>query len=174
MLPPQPPALSNGDFDPSQPLEDEDAEMQEEEQEGPNVQLSSVEINILVYLVGSRPPKVEGLKLTRQYLLESNLTHTAFTLLSESALAQTSLFQHFNPTYPTSKPNSSKSAANGPSGLGKNSPATSTFGEPNGRIKRGELVNKLWKALRWEDIERHVSDNGVSQLIGDALHVDLS
>lgn len=51
MLPPQPPALSNGDFDPSQPLEDEDAEMQEEEQEGPNVQLSSVEINILIYLV---------------------------------------------------------------------------------------------------------------------------
>lgn len=88
------------------------------------------------------------------------MTHSAFTLLSESALAETSLFQHFNPTYPTSKPNSSKSAANGPS---KHSPATSTFGEPNGRIKRGELVSKLWKALRWEDIERHVGDNGVSR-----------
>jgi hypothetical protein len=90
-------------------------------------------------------------------------------LLSESALAETSLFQHFNPTYPTSKPNSSKSTANGPStGVGKNSPATSTFGEPNGRIKRGELVSKLWKALRWEDIERHVGDNGVSRQLIEA------
>lgn len=29
------------------------------------------------------------------------------------------------------------------------------FGAPHGKIARGELIRKLWKALRWEEIEQH-------------------
>lgn len=51
MLPPAPPPLSNRDFDPSTVEVDGDAELRTEEPEA-NVELSSVEINILIYLVG--------------------------------------------------------------------------------------------------------------------------
>jgi hypothetical protein len=50
MLPKQAPPVTAGDFDPSQPLSDEDAELQSEP-DRPAVQISSVEINILIYLV---------------------------------------------------------------------------------------------------------------------------
>lgn len=44
--------LTNGDFDPSQPLDEEDVEM-EEGQEGPlhTTDLNALEINILIYTV---------------------------------------------------------------------------------------------------------------------------
>lgn len=96
-----------------------------------------------------------------QYLLESNLSHTAFSLLSESRLHDTSLFQYFNPSYGTSS--SSKAKANGTPGIGK-SPRDGLFGRAEGKIPRGELIRKLWKALRWEEIERHVTASGVSYL----------
>ena len=132
-----------------------------------------------------------------QYLLESNLSHTAFTLLSESSLPSTSLFQHFNPSYPTPstsslssaariKPtsNSSTSASNGtnanPSaggdkdkdgapvpGSGRSATgqrAGHKYGSAEGRVPRGELIRKLWKGLRWEEVERHVSTSGVSRI----------
>lgn len=38
------------------------------------------------------------------------------------------------------------------------------FGRPDGKIERGELVRKLWKGLRWEEVERHVAANGVSYM----------
>ena len=118
MLSPTVPPITAGpeaDYDPlSPPSPSED----------PSVSLSATEINILIYL----------------YLLESNFTHTAFSLLSESNLPSTSLFQHFNPTYPTKKPNSN----------GK-------YGSPAGRIERGALVDKLWKAVRWEEVQRHLA-----------------
>lgn len=50
MLPPRPPALVNGDFDPSQPLDDEDVETRSESDQ-PNYQMHATEINILIYLV---------------------------------------------------------------------------------------------------------------------------
>ncbi|BEI98495.1 hypothetical protein CcaverHIS631_0307940 [Cutaneotrichosporon cavernicola] len=108
-----------------------------------NVHLTSEEINILIYL----------------YLLESNFKHTAFTLLSESALPSTALFQQFNPGYPV--PPSQRSASNtfGSSrtnGATRGS-ASETFGAPQDKIARGELIRKLWKALRWEEIERHTT-----------------
>jgi hypothetical protein len=53
MLPPDPPKVSHRDFDPSAPMDlDEDFEMRSEEAVG-GVELSSVEINILIYLVSS-------------------------------------------------------------------------------------------------------------------------
>lgn len=51
MLPPAAPKLSHRDFDPSNMQIDEDAEMRSEASEG-KAELSSVEINILIYLVG--------------------------------------------------------------------------------------------------------------------------
>ncbi|WWC95894.1 hypothetical protein V866_002761 [Kwoniella sp. B9012] len=147
MLPSDPPKPSSRDFDPSAMTVDDDVEMRSED-ESPGIELSSVEINILIYL----------------YLLESNFTHTAFTLLSESNLPSTSLFQHFNPSYPTpSNLNNGKSSRpNGATpmqGTSK-SPVQPNFGRSEGRIERGELIRKLWKAVRWEEVERHVASNG--------------
>ncbi|WVW84453.1 hypothetical protein I302_106487 [Kwoniella bestiolae CBS 10118] len=148
MLPSDPPKTSNRDFDPSVTNNDDDDVEMRSEDESPGVELSSVEINILIYL----------------YLLESNFTHTAFTLLSESNLPSTSLFQHFNPSYPTpSHLNNGKSSRpNGATpmqGTSK-SPVQPNFGRSEGRIERGELIRKLWKAVRWEEVERHVASNG--------------
>ncbi|TXT13447.1 hypothetical protein VHUM_00814 [Vanrija humicola] len=109
------------------------------------IKLCSEEVNILIYL----------------YLLESNFTHTAFTLLSESALPSTSLFQTFNPSYPTAS--ARKDWATRTNGTTK--PATPTsdaFGSSAGKIPRGELIRKLWKALRWEEIERHTAGDADS------------
>ena len=53
MLPPIPPPVSNRDFDPAT-AQDEDLDMEEEVEEGSTVELSSVEINILIYLVSRR------------------------------------------------------------------------------------------------------------------------
>ncbi|WWC88859.1 uncharacterized protein L201_003774 [Kwoniella dendrophila CBS 6074] len=147
MLPSDPPKPSSRDFDPSIPTEEDDVDMRSED-ESPGVEISSVEINILIYL----------------YLLESNFTHTAFTLLSESNLPSTSLFQHFNPSYPTpSHLNQGKSSRpNGATpiqGTSK-SPVQPNFGRSEGKIERGELIRKLWKAVRWEEVERHVAANG--------------
>jgi dihydroorotase-like cyclic amidohydrolase len=36
------------------------------------------------------------------------------------------------------------------------------FGSFNGKVARGELIRKLWKALRWEEIEQHASKHAVS------------
>ncbi|WVQ96758.1 hypothetical protein IAU59_003865 [Kwoniella sp. CBS 9459] len=160
MLPTDPPKLSGKDFDPAEVNPEDDVEMRDDD-EPTGVELSSVEINILIYF----------------YLLESNFTHTAFTLLSESNLPQTSLFQHFNPSYPTpSSANGGKTpraqlngAGSSAGGIGpsqgaqagaKGSPVQPHFGRADGKIERGELVRKLWKALRWEEIERHVSPSG--------------
>ncbi|WVF69258.1 hypothetical protein IAT40_004034 [Kwoniella sp. CBS 6097] len=160
MLPTDPPKLSGKDFDPSEVNVEDDVEMKSDD-EPIGVELSSVEINILIYL----------------YLLESNFTHTAFSLLSESNLPQTSLFQHFNPSYPTpSSANGGKGSRSNLNGIGpaavggglnqgpqtgtKGSPVQPHFGRADGKIERGELVRKLWKALRWEEIERHVSPSG--------------
>ncbi|WWC70532.1 uncharacterized protein I206_104483 [Kwoniella pini CBS 10737] len=147
MLPSEPPKPSSRDFDPSIEGADDDVEMRSED-ESPGIELSSVEINILIYL----------------YLLESNFTHTAFSLLNESNLPSTSLFQHFNPSYPTpSHLNNGKSSRpNGATpmqGTSK-SPVQPNFGRSEGRIERGELIRKLWKAVRWEEVERHVAANG--------------
>ncbi|KAL1408418.1 hypothetical protein Q8F55_005230 [Vanrija albida] len=104
------------------------------------IKLCSEEVNILIYL----------------YLLESNFTHSAFTLLSESALPSTSLFQTFNPSYPTTSARKDSSTRTN----GTTKPATPTsdaFGSSSGKIPRGELIRKLWKALRWEEIERHTA-----------------
>lgn len=55
MLPPVPPKLSGKDFDPADMPTEEDIEMGNNEDEGTEdgsgVELSSVEINILIYLV---------------------------------------------------------------------------------------------------------------------------
>ncbi|WRT67599.1 uncharacterized protein IL334_004571 [Kwoniella shivajii] len=147
MLPSEPPKPSSRDFDPSSMSIDDDVDMGSED-ESPGVELSSVEVNILIYL----------------YLLESNFTHTAFTLLSETNLPSTSLFQHFNPSYPTpfGLNNGKSSRPNGSTpmqGTSK-SPVQPNFGKAEGKIERGELVRKLWKAVRWEEVERHVASNG--------------
>ncbi|KLT40000.1 WD40 repeat-like protein [Cutaneotrichosporon oleaginosum] len=109
-----------------------------------NIHLTSEEINILIYL----------------YLLESNFKHTAFTLLSESALPSTSLFQQFNPGYPTPPSQRAASSLSGnnsrTNGVTRAS-GSELFGAPHGKVPRGELVRKLWKALRWEEIERHTA-----------------
>lgn len=55
MLPPGPPKLSGRDFDPSTVNLDEDVDMDNDEEEGSTVELSSIEINILIYLVSSLP-----------------------------------------------------------------------------------------------------------------------
>lgn len=143
MLPPLPPKLSGGDplASPSPP-------------EGETVQLSSVEINILVYL----------------YLLESDFTHTAFTLLAESNLAATPLFQHFNPAYPAPGAATAAAAAKAARAAARQrdrdgGQAAPAFGSAAGRIERGELIRKLWKAVRWEEVERHVAGNGVCPLV---------
>ncbi|WWC62305.1 uncharacterized protein I303_104901 [Kwoniella dejecticola CBS 10117] len=148
MLPSEPPRPSSRDFDPSITNgADDDIEMRSEV-ETTAVDLSSVEINILIYL----------------YLLESNFTHTAFSLLSESNLPSTSLFQHFNPSYPTPSHlnNGRSSRPNGaiPTQGTSKSPVQPNFGRAEGRIERGELIRKLWKAVRWEEVERHVAANG--------------
>ena len=135
--------------------------------EGPEakVELSSVEINILIYLVSDTHSRGSAnLSLTPiKYLLESNFPHTAFTLLSESSLPSTSLFQHFHPSYPAN-PSLRNNRANG------NTPKVaslnhSAFGRPGAKLERGELVRKLWKGLRWEEVERHVAPNGVSMCL---------
>ena len=45
---------------------------------------------------------------------------------------------------------------------GKDSPAVSTFGDLHGRLPQGELVRRLWTAVRWEEAERHIGPDGVS------------
>ena len=50
MLPPAPPKLSHRDFEPSTVQIDEGVEMRSQDSEA-KVELSSVEINILIYLV---------------------------------------------------------------------------------------------------------------------------
>lgn len=140
MLPPVPPKPQGGD----PPGEG-----------GETVQLSSVEINILVYL----------------YLLESNFTHTAFTLLAESNLPATPLFQHFNPAYPTPSASTTTTKAARASARQRDRDAEHTvpaFGSAAGRIEPGELIRKLWKAVRWEEVERHVADNGVCLFLSHA------
>ncbi|EIW66704.1 hypothetical protein TREMEDRAFT_45563 [Tremella mesenterica DSM 1558] len=62
------------------------------------ITLSSIEVNLLIY----------------SYLIESNFHHTAFSLLHESGLPHTSLWQHYNPSsstfpYPSHPPLSSHS-----------------------------------------------------------------
>ncbi|TYJ52328.1 hypothetical protein B9479_007057 [Cryptococcus floricola] len=166
MLPPDPPKLSHRDIHPTEDLYDDDVDINSDTEN--TVELSSTEINILIYL----------------YLLESNFTHTAFTLLSESNLPSTTLFQHFNPSYPT--PSSSSSAATSkttrlaarakdkdPSHPAHpahhrpdSSPSAPAFGRAGGRIERGELVRKLWKAVRWEEVERHVGSGGAGGEVG--------
>lgn len=54
MLPPDPPKLSSRDFDPATTADDVNMEMEVDEDES-RVELSSVEINILIYLVCSSP-----------------------------------------------------------------------------------------------------------------------
>ena len=51
MSPSAPPVLSSKDFDPATEVLDDDVEMDEEQEES-KIELSSVEINILIYLVG--------------------------------------------------------------------------------------------------------------------------
>ena len=172
MLPPDPPSVAYRDFDPAVEQFEENDEVDDEESS--TVEISSVEINILIYLVSFRPIgllsfgflsaslcEIELATFLRsagpneQYLLESNFPHAAFTLLNESNLTQTSLFQYFNPLYTSNK------KSNGTPGIGK-SPRDGLFGKPEGRIPRGELVRKLWKGLRWEEVERHVHSGGVS------------
>nr|ODN86877.1 hypothetical protein L203_03650 [Cryptococcus depauperatus CBS 7841] len=144
MLPPGPPKISQRDFDPASASHvDEDAEMHSEPDVA-SVELSSVEINILIYL----------------YLLESNFVHTAFTLLAESNLPSTTLFQHFNPSYPTSSTSIKPPRLNNRQKDKDTSPTAPNFGRANGKIERGELIRKLWKAVRWEQVERHVGPNG--------------
>ncbi|RXK36630.1 hypothetical protein M231_06093 [Tremella mesenterica] len=70
------------------------------------ITLSSIEVNLLIY----------------SYLLESNFHHTAFSLLHESGLPHTSLWQHYNPSsstfpYPSHPPLSSHSNPNHPSSI---------------------------------------------------------
>jgi hypothetical protein len=104
---------------------------------------------------------------SRQYLLESNFKHTAFTLLSESALPSTPLFQQFNPGYPlppSQRPASNLTGSSRTNGVSRAS-ASEPFGAPQGKIARGELIRKLWKALRWEEIERHTTTDTVCSAI---------
>jgi helix-turn-helix protein len=54
MLPPDPPKLSSRDFDPATMADDVNMEMEVDEEES-RVELSSVEINILIYLVSGSP-----------------------------------------------------------------------------------------------------------------------
>lgn len=148
MLPPLPPKPSGGDPLASPPPP-----------EGETVQLSSVEINILVYL----------------YLLESNFTHTAFTLLAESNLPATPLFQHFNPAYPTPSASTAAATAKAARASARQRDrdaehAAPAFGSAAGRIERGELIRKLWKAVRWEEVERHVAENGVCFFLALLYH----
>lgn len=140
-----------------------DVPPQGEGNEASQVRLSSEEINILIYLVSQTICAF----LTPKYLLESNFNHTAFTLLSESSLPSSPIFQSFNPSFPT--PSTAEARSAGPSlranGLPKNgSNQSTTFGSSEGKIARGELIRKLWKALRWEEIERHATSDGVSVL----------
>lgn len=65
------------------------------------------------------------------------------------------MYKHFTPKAPASKGKRS----------GKDSPAVSTFGDLHGRLQPGELVRKLWTALKWEEVERHISPDGVSSPI---------
>ncbi|KAL7424325.1 hypothetical protein Q5752_000007 [Cryptotrichosporon argae] len=133
MLQPEPPELL-GDREP------------DDDDRGP-AQISSVEVNILIYL----------------YLLESNFQHSAYLFLNESALPSTSLFQHYNPTYPSAASASTSAAPARPPGAGARANGKDRvpdFGKGDGRIPRGELVRKLWRAVRWEEVERHVGPNG--------------
>ncbi|WVQ80620.1 hypothetical protein IAT38_002725 [Cryptococcus sp. DSM 104549] len=150
MLPPDPPKVVHRDFDPSSaPEADEDVDMRSDD--GPAVEINSVEINILIYL----------------YLLESGFSHTAFSLLSESNMRETDLFKHFHPSFPVDSASGAGSdaksrRANGGAGGrgGKDKDKEPLFGRENGRIGRGELVRKLWKGVRWEEVERHISASG--------------
>ncbi|ORY27896.1 WD40-repeat-containing domain protein [Naematelia encephala] len=145
MLPVAPPHPRGADFDPATISLDEDVEMETEESHS-RTELSTVEINILIYL----------------YMLESNFQHSAFSFLHESNLPSTSLFQHFNPAYPLNPLKDRSVKPNGvtPGEKGKNSPAVPMFGQSEGKVPRGELINRLWKGLRWEEVERHIAPNG--------------
>jgi hypothetical protein len=84
--------------------------------------------------------------------MESNFKHSAFSLLKESALEETELYKHFAPKQPSK----------GKGRSGKDSPAVSTFGDQHGRLAPGELIRKLWTAVKWEEVERHIGPDGVS------------
>jgi len=83
--------------------------------------------------------------------MEANFRHSAFSLLKESGLEETELYKHFTPKQPSK----------GSRRSGKDSPAVSTFGDQHGRLAPGELVRKLWTAVKWEEVERHVGPDGV-------------
>jgi hypothetical protein len=77
MLPPNPPSLAYRDFDPSIEQFEENEEMDDEESS--TVEISSVEINILIYLVSIavRPP------YSPPTVSESNSTSTLPILLKK-------------------------------------------------------------------------------------------
>jgi transducin (beta)-like 1 len=156
MLPPEPPTVSPVD------MEVDTGYASDEEDDGPTIQLSSIEINLLIHQV-SFLAHVLALKADKQYLTESNFSHTAFTLLNESKLADTDLYKHYNPREPTHK---TGSKANG----NRNSPVESTFGNINGRLPPAGLIKKLWKAVRWEEVERHIGQDGVSSFGPYSVH----
>ena len=83
--------------------------------------------------------------------MEANFRHSAFSLLKESGLEETELYKHFTPKQPSK----------GSRRSGKDSPAVSTFGDQHGRLAPGELIRKLWTAVKWEEVERHVGPDGV-------------
>lgn len=146
MLPPQPPPLSPMDFDPDATDNEEEDDPQE-----PTIQLSSIEINLMVHQVSYSIQLTEEIA-DEKYLLESGFKHSAFSVLKETRLEETELYKHFSPKPPASKGKRS----------GKDSPAVSTFGDLHGRLQPGELVRKLWTALKWEEVERHIAPDGVS------------
>jgi len=86
--------------------------------------------------------------------MEANFRHSAFSLLKESGLEETELYKHFTPKQPSK----------GSRRSGKDSPAVSTFGDQHGRLAPGELIRKLWTAVKWEEVERHVGPDGVCSL----------
>jgi transducin (beta)-like 1 len=64
------------------------------------------------------------------------------------------MYKHFTPKPPPK----------GRGKSGKDSPAVSTFGDLHGRLQPGELVRRLWTALKWDEVERHIAPDGVSSL----------
>jgi transducin (beta)-like 1 len=146
MLPTQPPPLSEMDFDPDATDNEDEDDPQE-----PTIQISSIEVNYLVYQASSLHV-VGRIQADEQYLLESNFKHSAFSLLKESGLEETELYKHFTPKQPSK----------GKGRSGKDSSAVSTFGDQHGRLAPGELIRKLWTAVKWEEVERHIGPDGVS------------